>query len=149
MRDDCSPSDPLFFDWAKGRPVPEIAAELAEYSDMVRSHVARGVRFLRARIVSEPVTDYVRFLYEITEAVNISAGEDVRWLPRRYASDLCLPGNDFWAFDDREVRFGHFSGDGLIMGHELRADPATVRLCTSAFDAVWARAVPHRDYRPV
>lgn len=30
---------------------------------------------------------------------NVKAGEEVRWLPRRQASDLALPGNDFWLFD--------------------------------------------------
>lgn len=27
--------------------------------------------------------------------------------------------------------------------------PVVVKLCSSAFDAVWERAVPHADYRPV
>lgn len=27
-------------------------------------------------------------------------------------------------------------------------DPATVKLCTDAFEAVWERAVPHAEYRP-
>jgi hypothetical protein len=73
---------------------------------LVRHHVARGVKFRRARIVSEPVTDYIRFEHAITAGVNLAGGEQVRWLPRRRASDLCLPGNDFWPFDGRLVRFG-------------------------------------------
>ncbi|MEV5503578.1 DUF6879 family protein, partial [Nonomuraea fuscirosea] len=28
--------------------------------------------------------------------MNIKAGELVRWLARRQASDLLLPGNDLW-----------------------------------------------------
>lgn len=75
-------------------------------------------------------------------------GEQVRWLPRRHASDLCLPGNDFWVFDDRLVRFGHFAGDGEFLEHELADDPAVVRLCATAFEAVWERAIPHANYRP-
>ncbi|WP_438948653.1 DUF6879 family protein [Streptomyces atratus] len=57
---------------------------------------ARGVRVLRARVVSEPVTEYIRFEHAITDA-NLRAGEEVRWLPRRRASTLALPGNDFLA----------------------------------------------------
>ena len=72
----------------------------------------------------------------------------MRWLPRRRASDLCLPGNDFWVFDDRLVRFGYFAGDGEFLEHELADDPAVVRLCAAAFEAVWERAVPHAGYRP-
>ena len=76
-----------------------------------------------------------------------SHGEEVRWLPRRRASDLCLPGNDFWLFDDRLIRFHHFSGDGEIVEDELCDDPAVIARCMTAFEAVWDRAVPHADYR--
>jgi hypothetical protein len=105
------------------------------------------VQFRRARIVSEPVTDYIRFEHAITSALNVAAGEEVRWLPRRQSSALCLPGNDFWVFDDRLVRFGHFAGDGEFIDHELSDDPAVVRLCTAAFAAVWERAIDHARYR--
>ena len=67
-------------------------------------------------------------------------------LPRRNASDLCLPGNDFWVFDDRLVRFGYFSGDGVYLGDEVDDRPAVVKLCSSAFEAVWERAIPHDRY---
>jgi hypothetical protein len=145
-RDAYTPSDPLFQDWLAGRPVPEPA--LPGWRDLVRAHVARGVRFRRARVVSEPVTDYIRYEHFITSATNIAAGEEVRWLPRRRASDLCLPGNDFWLFDDHLIRFHHFSGDGEIVEDELVTDPAVIAMCAAAFEAVWERAVPHADYRP-
>lgn len=83
------------------------------------------------------------------EWTDIKAGEDVRWLPRRQASGLALPGNDFWLFDGTSVLFNHFAGDGEMTGEELVTAPATVELCASAFAAVWARATPHEGYRPV
>jgi len=79
----------------------------------------------------EPITPYIRFEYDVTDSMNITAGEQVRWLPRRRASDLALPGNDFWVFDDRLVRFGHFAGDGTGLGHEMSDDPAVARLCAT------------------
>jgi hypothetical protein len=84
----------------------------------------------------------------VTPAANLAAGEQVRWLPRRNASDLALPGNDFWLFDGTAVLFNYFSGDGTAAGTELRDEPAVVKLCAAAFEAVWDRAVPHEDYRP-
>jgi uncharacterized protein DUF6879 len=72
------------------------------------------VRFRRARVVSEPLGGYISFEHAITDEVNIAAGEDVRWLPRRRASDLCLLGNDFWLFDEKLTRFS-YSGDGHIL----------------------------------
>lgn len=149
MRDDCGPSDePMFSQWRNGRTVEQVADSFAGWSQTVPRHTARGVAFRRARIVSEPVTEYVRFLHAITASTIIPAGEDVRWLPRRRASDVALPGNDFWLIDDRLVRFGHFSGDGLILGHEVTTAAPAVELCASAFAAVWERATPHADYKP-
>ena len=43
----------------------------------------------------------------------------------------------------------HFDGDGEATPHELLDDPAIVKLCVSSFEAVWERAVPHAEYRPV
>jgi hypothetical protein len=146
MRDAYTPDDEGFLDWLAGKPVPVPA--LPEWHDLVRINVARGIRFRRARLVSEPVTPFIRYEYDITVGTNIAAGEEVRWLPRRCASDLALPGNDFWLLDDRLVRFGFFAGDGEFLEHELVDDPAVVKLCSSAFEAVWERAVPHADYRP-
>src|SRR5262249_12861535 len=145
MRDSYTPSDPQFLEWKAGRPRP-VPASPAWY-ELVRSHVARGVRFRRARIVSEPVSDFIRFEHEATAGLNVAAGEEVRWLPRRRASGLCLPGNDFWLFDGHLVRFHYFSGDGGIVEDEMVSDPAVVRRCVEAFEAVWELAIPHAEYR--
>jgi hypothetical protein len=67
---------------------------------------------------------------------------------RRRASDIALPGSDFWLFDDRLVQFNHFSGDGDWIDVETNTDPAVIKLCADAFEVVWARAVPHQSYRP-
>jgi hypothetical protein len=144
MRDSYTPDDPQFLAWKAGTPRP-VPASPAWY-DLVREHVARGVRFRRGRIVSEPVSDYIRFEHEATAGLNVAAGEEVRWLPRCRASDLCLPGNDFWLFDERLIRFHHFDGDGRIVEDELCDDPAVIRACATAFETVWERAVPHADY---
>ncbi|MFE4175283.1 DUF6879 family protein [Streptomyces sp. NPDC056909] len=114
--------------------------------DMVAESVARGVELRRARIVSEPVSEYTRYLYDGT-FTNIAAGEQIRWLPRREASDIALPGNDFWLFDGRLVRFGYFSGEGTYLGDEVTDEPSVAKLCADAFESVWARATPHEDYK--
>jgi len=122
------------------------AAERRHWLDLMRSVTGAGRQVRRARIVCEPVSDYIRFSHAGT-GQNIEAGEDVRWLPRRLASSIALPGNDFWLFDRERVVFNHFTGDGRSAGHELVTDPGTVRLCESAFEAVWAVAIPHSQYQ--
>ncbi|KUL50274.1 hypothetical protein ADL22_07405 [Streptomyces sp. NRRL F-4489] len=136
-----------FADWRRGfRHDPaDRASWWRPWLDVVQEAVSRGVVVRRARIVSEPVSEYTRFLYDGT-FTNAAAGEQVRWLPRRRASDLALPGNGFWLFDGRVVRWNHFEGDGTSGGPEVRADPAAANLCAEAFQGVWSRAVPHDQY---
>jgi hypothetical protein len=119
-----------------------------QWMPLVKDAVARGVRMRRARIVSEPVTDYIRYEHAITP-LNLQAGEEVRWLPRRRASDIPLPGNDFWLLDGRIVQFHHFTGTGdwAPDGGKARTDdPASAALCAMAFERVWERAIPHEKY---
>ncbi|MGW4723546.1 DUF6879 family protein [Streptomyces sp. NPDC004291] len=135
-----------FAAWREHRTIAPDAVENARpWTEMIQSAVRRGVRVQRARIVSLPPSEYIRFEHAST-FVNLAAGEEVRWLPRRLATGLALPGTDFWLFDDRLIRFGHLSGDGAVIGHELNDDPATVRLCSDAFKAVWKLATPHEEF---
>jgi hypothetical protein len=122
------------------------AAERHAWITLMRNATQAGKRVRRARVVSEPVTDYIRFEWSGTH-YNVEAGEEVRWLPRRLASAIALPGNDFWLFDGEVVAFTVFTGDGDVAEHQLTADHDIVRLCRSAFEAVWAVATPHADYR--
>ncbi|GAA0457455.1 DUF6879 family protein [Streptomyces stramineus] len=113
--------------------------------DLVQEVTAKGVLIRRARIISEPVSDYIAFEHSGT-FTNLAAGEQIRWLPRRSASDLALPGNDFWLFDGRLVQFNIFDGDGRWVHTDQTEAPAVAAFCTSAFEAVWERGIPHEKY---
>jgi hypothetical protein len=140
-------SDPAYQGWLAGETDPQESARQYEaYTEVVLPAVRRGVIVRRARIVSEPVSDYVRWEHWLTDPVNVTAGEQVRWLPRRLASTLALPGNPYWVFDDRLVRFTIYGGDGEVQGSQFSDDAGIVEACQSAFEAVWQLAIPHREY---
>ncbi|MFC1437634.1 DUF6879 family protein [Streptacidiphilus sp. N1-10] len=122
------------------------AAARAGWMTTVRNMVSRGIAVRRARIVSEPVTEYIRYEHAGT-AANLNAGELVRWLPRRRAADIALPGTDLWMFDDAAVEFTFFSGDGEVVEREWRTEPEVIDLVRAAFETVWDRAVPHEEYK--
>ncbi|MEU1318480.1 DUF6879 family protein [Streptomyces tibetensis] len=136
-----------FAAWKQGRRLdPEDRASWwRPWLDLVQEVTAKGVVIRRARIVSEPVSDYIAFEHSGT-FTNVAAGEQIRWLPRRSASDLALPGNDFWLFDGRLVQFNVFDGIGRWVHTDQTEEPTTVELCASAFEAVWERAIPHEKY---
>lgn len=116
------------------------------FHDVVSNAVGRGVVIRRARVVSEPVGEYIRYEYACTPQ-NIATGEDVRWLPRRLASDLLIPGNDLWIFDERLIRFSLFAGDGKFVADVMEDAADVVKRHAEAFEAVWDRAIPHEDFR--
>ncbi|WP_371791842.1 hypothetical protein OG285_20775 [Streptomyces sp. NBC_01471] len=147
-RDAYMKSDPAFIDWAAGKPLDPVE-RWAGWHALVTEATSRGVEVRRARIVSTPIGEYIRFEHEVTEALNIAAGEQVRWLTRRAATDIALPGNDFWLFDSRLVLVNHFDGEGENLELELSEAPDLAKLCETAFEAVWQRATPHAEFRPL
>jgi hypothetical protein len=151
MRDAYQPNDPEFIAWRNGKrldPSADRSAWWRPFLDVVTETTARGVVMRRARIVSEPVTDYIKYEYDVTFP-NVAAGELIRWLPRRKAADIPLPGTDLWMFDNSSVLFTYFSGIGEVVDREWCSEPAVVALVSTAFETVWERATTHEEYKPV
>ncbi|MCF6469688.1 hypothetical protein FAF44_15005 [Nonomuraea sp. MG754425] len=146
MRDQYMTGDPGYLAWEAG-DVDEAVRRYSGWTATAQAAVARGVAMHRVRIVSEPVSTYISFEHAVTPGVNLSAGEVIRWLPRSSASDLALPGNDVWIFDDKLVQFCHFAGDGAWVSNDETDDVGTVKLCAAAFAAAWERATDHLEYR--
>lgn len=140
---------PGLLEWQQDGAGDACAHAWKGHPKQIRAAVERGVRIRRARIVSEPVSDHIRGEHMLTE-IYVEAGEEIRWLPRRRAFDLMLPGADFVMFDQRLVRFSFQGGDGGdVKEHEFISDPRVVAQCVSAFEMVWDRAIEHADYRVV
>jgi len=136
---------PYMAKWVAGEP--DDLGWLDGWCATLRAHVAAGRSVRRARVVSEPLSDYQRWSHSIAHPM-VEAGEDIRWVPRRLVSSIGLPGNDFYLFDDRLVVFLHYAGSGLGVDKVTSTDPHDIHLCRTAFDAVWPLAVPHCDYQP-
>jgi hypothetical protein len=132
--------------WAVGEP--DDLAWLQPWCDDLRRFTAEGKSVRRARIVSEPLSDYRRWSYHNATAM-VDAGEDIRWVPRRLVSSVALPGNDFFMLDRRLVIFLHYAGSGLNTDFTTSTDPHDIQLCGAAFEAVWRLAVQHSEYKPL
>jgi hypothetical protein len=148
-RDQYMEDDPDLRAWRSGRrPDPQDRTSWwRDWLDLPAEATARGVVMRRARVVSEPLSEYIRYEYDGT-FTNVAAGEDVRWLPRHSAGALMLPANDFWVFDSQVVLFNYFAGNGDSMGEEKATTQTVVQTCVEAFEQVWAAAIPHVQYHP-
>ncbi|MEU7829082.1 MULTISPECIES: DUF6879 family protein [unclassified Nonomuraea] len=149
MRDGYMLDDPDYHAWQAGHRLdPEDRSSWwRPWLQKIADVIARGVEVRRARIVSEPISNYIRYEYDVTFP-NVRAGEEVRWLPRRKTSDLALPGNDFWLFDGEVLLINHFTGEGDWLDVEHVTDIDVIKFSAEAFETVWRRAIPHDQYRP-
>jgi uncharacterized protein DUF6879 len=132
--------------WAAGEP--DDFEWLQDWCHKIGSHLSAGRTVSRAKIVSEPLSEYQRWVYEVFTPI-VASGEDVRWVPRRTVSTICIPGNDYYVFDDERVVFLHYAGSGLNTSFTTTTDRAVVEMCSTAFKKVWALSIPHSDYKPL
>ena len=140
--------DGPFARWQRGEP--DDSAWHEPWLNRVREATSAGKRIRRVRVVTEPLSDYIRWEHSVTR-LNQEVGEDIRWLPRHLLpEDIQFPvsGSDFWIFDDEIVTVGHFDADGRVLGSELVTDPAVVAACARVRDELWRLAMPHREYQP-
>src|SRR2546423_15212093 len=77
----------LFTAWQTGEPHDRSDAD-AQWRPLLAPLVAHGGGVRRLRIVSEPITDYVRYEYEMTPIANLAAGQATPGLPRDRGSGL-------------------------------------------------------------
>lgn len=135
---------PYMAKWKRGEPDDYVWLE--EWCQKIRDHVDAGRTARRVKIVSEPLSDYQRWAYGVFTPI-AEAGEDVRWVPRRSVSTICIPGNDYYLFDSERVVFLHYAGSGLNTAYTTTTDADVVEMCSTAFEKVWELSIPHSEYK--
>ncbi|SHK19313.1 hypothetical protein SAMN05421803_11550 [Nocardiopsis flavescens] len=122
-------------------------ARTSRWHRNVASRSAEGKTWQRVRVVSEPLSDYIRWEHAVTR-FNVEAGEDIRWLPRHNPAVQELPDFDFWLFDGAWGCLLHFDDDDVPFKSEHVDDPATIALYRKWRDIAWQQAIPHGEYDP-
>ncbi|WP_435108105.1 DUF6879 family protein [Nocardiopsis synnemataformans] len=109
--------------------------------------ISRGPLFHRVHVVTEPLTDYVRFECVCAYRHNVQAGEDVRILPTRKGTwPEGIPQYDYWLFDSQYLVRMHYTTDGTMLAPELITDPHQIVTANVVRDRALHRAVPFSDY---
>ena len=141
-----SGEDDAFAAFQAGRPIP-VTPELQQWCQMVRRRVAAGHSVARVHVVTEPLTDYMRF--ELASyAPNVEAGEDVRILSvaRNESWPADVPHRDFWLFDSSELWDMSYAEDGMWLGAEPVGEPRRIVTACRARDAALAQSGPWSGY---
>nr|WP_147267898.1 DUF6879 family protein [Spongiactinospora rosea] len=139
MADEIGP----FQSWLKGEPDDHRWHD--SWLRFVRAAVGRGTSIQRARVVTEPWSDYVRWAMTI-DPLNLEAGEEIGYLPRQTVADISLPDEDYWLIDDDTLVLSLFEPDGSSGGLVLVRDEALINQCVQVRDLTWPRAVPYVQY---
>jgi hypothetical protein len=103
-----------------GVPLPQTAN--AEWADEVKELTSSGKQIIRVRLLPEQVNPYLRFELEWGYPYSAAAGEDIRFLPRKKATQLVGDNKtlvDFWLFDDAEAVILNYNPDATSVDVEL------------------------------
>lgn len=121
---------------------PQDLAWFEDWPIWIRDQCEAGRSIGRVRMLTEPLTDYLRFELSITPPA-VEAGEDIRLVDQRVFEKLDIPREDFWIFDDATVALLHF-GDSGMTGAEIITDPGRVASFRDRRRRAWDAAVPYR-----
>ncbi|MFF0488215.1 DUF6879 family protein [Nocardia sp. NPDC004068] len=113
------------------------------WAEAVKDATARGVTVRRVRVVTEPLSDYQRWLLTETDD-NIEAGEDIRYIARHLVREV--PADDAWVIDKTTVGFNLVDSTGKPAGAAVTTDPAVCGLYREAIERLWSLATPFAAY---
>ncbi|MFI5882113.1 DUF6879 family protein [Streptomyces sp. NPDC051554] len=86
--------------------------------DRVKAYVAGGRSVGRVHIVTQPLSDYLRFEFEHYRH-NVEAGEAVRILDVTDRTNPLAGIQDFWMFDRSQIVLMHYEQDGTQISREV------------------------------
>jgi hypothetical protein len=114
---------------------------------LVRDVRASGRIMQRVHVVTEPVSDYIRFELLAVYPANVEAGEDVRILGRDAArAASLLPAPDFWLFDDDLLAVLFYDSTGAVETVELARGPGVLNWHIMDRDEALKLSVPLAQY---
>lgn len=125
---------------------PQDPAWREPWAQLVRDAVREGKRMSRVHVVTEPLSDYLRFEFTCGYPASAEAGEDIRILRRASWPHLLLPDHDFWLFDDREAAAMDYDTEGNWLGAGMTADPEMIGRYRLVRDRAMEHSVPLADY---
>lgn len=112
----------------------------------VRSGRAQGKLMQRVRIVTEPLSDYIRYTTSVAR-FNCAAGDDIHYLSRETARQLGIPEHeDVWIFDASWAMIINFNDDDQVVGYEREDGSADILQWLQHWDAAWHHAISRDDF---
>ncbi|MGW1427577.1 DUF6879 family protein [Streptomyces sp. NPDC001108] len=106
-----------FAAFREGRVIAPYAT--SAYTERVSRQRAEGKRNGRVHIVTQPLSDYLRFEFVRYYEVHSRAGDDIRILDVTNRPNPLGGVRDFWMFDQNEVVLMNYEEDGRQISREV------------------------------
>lgn len=143
-----SGEDPALAAFLAGQPHLVTAAK-REWTALVRDRQKAGCVMQRVHVVTEPITDYMRFELTWGYQPNVDAGEDIRIVPvavgQQWPREL-PERTDFWLFDLTVLYTLRYDQDGAWLATDEVTDPAAIEQACVWREAALHHALPWRRY---
>jgi hypothetical protein len=143
-----SGEDPALAAFESGEP-HLITPAKREWTELVRDRTAAGCTMHRVHVVTEPISEYLRFELTWGYQPNVEAGERIGIVavPPGQPWPTELPERtDFWLFDHSVLYAMRYDQNNAWRSTERVTDPAAIKVARRWRDAALRLAVPWRDY---
>jgi hypothetical protein len=113
--------------------------------EAVRPAIAQGKRMCRVHMVTEPLSDYVRFQCAWAYRAAVTAGEDVRIMPCTDPS-FVQRATDHWLFDSSDLVIMRYENDGSFAAATRETDAIEVLGANRRRDAAIAASISVAEF---
>src|SRR4051794_40957636 len=119
-----------------------------EWLAAVRAAVRSGRSVQRVHVVTEPLSEYLRYELSWSYSPNVAAGEDIRIIGVSPGEPWPshLPRHDFWLFDGSQLYLQHYDRHGTWVGVEHDPDPSHAARASRWREVALHLGMPWRDY---
>lgn len=118
-----------------------------EWGGELRSGISAGRRYSRVHVVTEPLSDYVRFECACGYRLSVTAGEEIRILPVREGDwPEGIPHLDYWLFDSHQLLRMDYTADGTLLPPVLVDDPEQIVAANHWRDRAMQTSIPYTEY---
>ncbi|GAA3734637.1 DUF6879 family protein [Salinactinospora qingdaonensis] len=125
----------------------ERSSILKEWQAEIREGIGNGRTYSRVHVVTEPLSDYVRFECAWAYRSNVTAGENIRILAVEEGEwPDELPRLDYWLFDSRRLLVMNYTAEGALLTTELVDDPDSVAAACAWRDRAVHLSIPYHEY---
>ncbi|MFC4564414.1 DUF6879 family protein [Nocardiopsis mangrovi] len=145
LQDYSAADEPAFRKFLAGESAPPPGT--GSWPDEVRSGIDRGLRYDRVHVVTEPLSDYVRFECAWGYRRSVRAGENIRILPVPEGGwPDGLPHLDYWLFDSATLVRMDYSPDHRTITRVAVSDPEQIAAANAWRERAMRLSVPFTEY---